>query len=28
VPFPTFLVLVAIAKTARYAALMWFAGQF
>ncbi len=27
VPFLTFLVLVAIAKTARYAALMWFAGQ-
>lgn len=27
VPFATFLVLVAVAKTARYAALMWFAGQ-
>jgi membrane protein YqaA with SNARE-associated domain len=27
VPFPTFLAFVAVAKTARYAAVMWFAGQ-
>lgn len=27
VPFPTFLLLVAVAKTGRYAAVMWLAGQ-
>jgi membrane protein YqaA with SNARE-associated domain len=27
VPFPTFLIIVAVAKTTRYAAVMWLAGQ-
>lgn len=27
VPFPTFLIIVALAKTGRYAALVWIAGR-